>query len=229
MAEKKGRGRGKKAESGPDGFFDFGPPYAGAPGEGIECGCDEAGRGSAAAEVYVCAVILDPARPIEGLADSKLLTAARREELAREIKLKALCWRIDKASLEEIEKLNVLHATLLAFERAVRGLKIRPGRVLIDGNKSPKMPGMQVQSIIKGDRIVPAISAASILAKVARDEAMAGYHLLYPGYGFDVHKGYLTKEHLQALSRLGPCPIHRKTYRPVEILIESQDESTGLF
>ncbi len=229
MPEKKGRGRGKKAGGETGGLLDFGPACAGGPGEPVECGCDEAGRGSAAAEVYVCAVILDPARPIEGLADSKLLTAGRREELAREIKLKALCWRIEKASLEEIEKLNVLHATLLAFERAVRGLRVRPGRVLIDGNRSPKMPGMQVQSIIKGDRYVPAISAASIMAKVARDEAMAGYHLLYPGYGFDVHKGYLTKEHLQALSRLGPCPIHRKTYRPVEILIESRDESERLF
>ncbi|MDA8085082.1 MAG: ribonuclease HII [Nitrospiraceae bacterium] len=228
MPKKKGKGREKPVAEPDGGGLDFGQ-YLNAVDGAIECGCDEAGRGSAAAEVYVAAVILDPGRPIEGLADSKLLTAARREELACEIKLKALSWCIEKASLEEVEKLNVLHATLLAFERAVRGLNIKPGRVLIDGDKAPKMPGMQVLCVIRGDRLVPAISAASILAKVARDEAMMGYHLMYPGYGFDVHKGYLTKEHLQALSRLGPCPIHRKTYRPVERLIESQPGSTGLF
>ncbi len=204
----------------------FGPQFYIADGV-IECGCDEAGRGSAVAEVYAGAVILDPEHPIEGLADSKTLTAARREELARQIKLNALCWAIEKATLEEVEKLNVLHATLLAFERAVHSLSIKPGRVLIDGDKAPRMPDVQVLTIIKGDQQVPAISAASILAKVARDEAMAEYHKIYPGYGFDVHKGYLTKGHLQALSRLGPCPIHRKTYGPVEKLIES--ESTGLF
>lgn len=231
MREKKVTGRGKPArkhgchrETDPGiGFGDF---FYIADGV-VECGCDEAGRGSAVAEVYVGAVILDPERPIEGLADSKLLTAARREELFREIKQKALCWNIETATLEEIERLNVLHATLLAFERAVLGLRVKPGRVLIDGNKSPRLPGYQVLTIIKGDQLAPAISAASILAKVARDEAMNEYHRVYPGYGFDVHKGYLTKEHLQALSRLGPSPIHRKSYAPVERLIES--EQAGLF
>ncbi len=177
----------------------------------LECGCDEAGRGAGAAEVYVGAVILNPERPIEGLADSKKLTARRREALSDQIKLHALSWRIEKASLEEIEKLNVLCATLLAMKRAVEGLKIRPDRVLIDGNRTPQMD-IPVEAVIKGDDKVPVISAASILAKVARDQAMMHYHRLYPQYGFHVNKGYFTKEHREALRKYGPCPIHRKTY-----------------
>ncbi len=180
----------------------------------IECGCDEAGRGSGAAEVYVGAVILDPKRPIEGLADSKKLSARRREALSEEIKLYALSWCIEKASLEEIERLNVLHATLLAMKRAVEGLSVKPGRVLIDGNHVPKL-SVPAEAIVKGDDKIPAISAASILAKVARDHAMLEYHLLYPEYGFDVHKGYFTGAHMEALRKHGPCPIHRRNYAPI--------------
>jgi ribonuclease HII len=145
----------------------------------IECGCDEAGRGAGAAEVYVGAVVLNPERPIEGLADSKKLSSRKREALSEEIKLYALSWCIRTASLEEIERLNVLHATLLAMKRAVEGLKIRPQRVLVDGNHVPDLD-IPVEAIIKGDDKVPAISAASILAKVARDQAMVECHRLYP-------------------------------------------------
>jgi len=180
----------------------------------IECGCDEAGRGSGAAEVYVGAVILNPEHPIEGLADSKKLPAWRREALSEEIKLYALSWCISTASLEEIEKLNVLHATLLAMKRAVEGLSMRPQKVLVDGNHLPAFD-IPAEAIVKGDDKIPAISAASILAKVARDKAMVEYHKLYPEYGFDVHKGYFTREHLAALHKYGPCPIHRRTYGPV--------------
>lgn len=184
----------------------------------LECGCDEAGRGAGAAEVYVGAVILNPERPIEGLADSKKLTARAREALSEEIKRYALSWRIEKANLEEVENLNVLQATLLAMKRAVEGLNITPDRVFVDGTHAPKME-IPVVAIVRGDAIVPAISAASILAKVARDDAMVEYHSLYPEYGFDVHKGYLTRGHLQALREYGPCPIHRKTYAPVRELL----------
>ncbi len=180
----------------------------------LECGCDEAGRGSGAAEVYVAAVILNPERPIAGLADSKKLTSSRRETLSEEIKLYALSWCIATASTEEVERLNVLHATLLAMKRAIEGLTIKPDRVFVDGNHSPKID-MVVEAIVKGDAKVPAISAASIIAKVARDQAMVEYHRLYPEYGFDVHKGYFTREHMDALRKYGPCPIHRKTFTPI--------------
>jgi ribonuclease HII len=177
----------------------------------VECGCDEAGRGAAAAEVYVAAVILNPDRTIEGLADSKTLSARKRDILSKEIRLYALSWCIDKASVEEVERLNVLQATLLAMKRAVEGLKVRPDRVLVDGNRKPRLE-IPVEAIVKGDAKIPAISAASILAKVARDRAMVEYHHLYPEYGFDVHKGYLTKGHVEALRKHGPCPIHRKSF-----------------
>jgi ribonuclease HII len=183
----------------------------------IECGCDEAGRGAGAAEVYVGAVVLNPEHPIEGLADSKKLTAHRRESLSEEIKIYALSWCIRKASLEEIERLNVLHATLLAMKRAVEGLKIRPQRVFVDGDHVPDLD-IPVEAIVKGDDKVPAISAASILAKVARDHAMLEYHRLYPQYHFDVHKGYFTREHMAALYKHGPCAIHRRTYAPIRQL-----------
>jgi len=183
----------------------------------IECGCDEAGRGAGAAEVYVGAVILDPAHFIEGLADSKTLSAPKREALSEQIKMYALSWCIRKASLEEIERLNVLHATLLAMKRAVEGLSITPDRVLVDGNHAPDLD-VPVEAIVKGDDKVPAISAASILAKVARDHAMLEYHRLYPEYHFDVHKGYFTREHLAALHKHGPCAIHRRTYAPIRQL-----------
>jgi ribonuclease HII len=185
----------------------------------IECGCDEAGRGAGAAEVYAGAVILDPQRPIVGLADSKKLTARRREALSDEIKQKALSWCIATASLEEIEKINILHASMLAMKRAVEGLHVRPGKVLVDGNHLPRLE-MPAEAIIKGDDKVPAISAASILAKVARDRAMVEYDQQYPEYGFSVHKGYFTKVHMQALRQFGPCPIHRKTYGPIRELLE---------
>jgi len=177
----------------------------------IECGCDEAGRGSGVGEIYVGAVILNPEHPIKGLADSKKLTARRREALSEEIKLHAMSWCIATAGLEEIERLNVLKATLLAMKRAVEGLKIRPDRVLVDGNHAPELD-VPVEAIVKGDAKIPAISAASIIAKVARDKAMVEYHGLYPEYGFDVHKGYFTKEHLEMLRLHGPCPIHRKSF-----------------
>ena len=186
----------------------------------IECGCDEAGRGSGAAEVYAAAVILDPGRPIIGLADSKKLTAARREALSGEIKLYALSWCIETASLEEIEKFNILHASLLAMKRAIEGLKIRPDRVFVDGNHAPKLD-IRIFAVVKGDDKVPAISAASILAKVARDRAMIEYNRLYPEYGFDLHKGYFTKAHMEALRVHGHCPIHRKTYAPIRELLGS--------
>lgn len=177
----------------------------------VECGCDEAGRGAGAAEIYVGAVILNSEHPIAGLADSKKLTARRRETLSEEIKLHALSWRIERASLEEIERLNVLHATLIAMKRAVEGLKIKPDKVFVDGNHAPRLD-IPVEAIVKGDAKIPSISAASILAKVARDQAMIEYHRIYPEYGFDVHKGYLTKEHLERLRICGPCPIHRKSF-----------------
>jgi ribonuclease HII len=183
----------------------------------IECGCDEAGRGAGAAEIYVAAVILNPEHPIEGLADSKILSARERETLSKEIMLYALSWRIEKASLEEIERLNVLHATLIAMKRAVEGLTIKPDKVLVDGNHAPTF-NIPVEAIVKGDAKIPSISAASILAKVARDRAMVRYHRLYPEYGFDGHKGYFTKEHLKMLRLYGPCPIHRKTFSRVMTL-----------
>jgi ribonuclease HII len=184
----------------------------------IECGCDEAGRGAGAAEVYVGAVILDPERPIDGLRDSKKLSVRKREALSKEIKLHALCWRIEKATLEEIEHLNILHATLLAMKRAVEGLGVKPDKVLVDGNHAPSLE-IPTEAIVKGDDKVPSIGAASILAKVARDQAMVEYHDLYPEYGFNIHKGYFTKEHMEALCQYGPCPIHRKTFAPIRKLL----------
>ncbi|MBA4373518.1 MAG: ribonuclease HII [Thermodesulfovibrio sp.] len=186
----------------------------------VIAGVDEAGRGSGAAEVYVGAVVLNPERGIKGLADSKKLTKKKREALSEEIKMHALSWYIATASVEEVERLNVLQATLLAMSRSVQGLSLRPDRVLVDGNHAPRLD-MPVRAIVRGDDSVPEISAASILAKVARDQAMLDYHHCYPDYGFDVHKGYLTRLHLEALQRYGPCPIHRKTYAPIRALIET--------
>lgn len=185
----------------------------------VFCGCDEVGRGAGAAEIFVCAVILDPAKPIEGLTDSKKLTALRRQVLAAEIQEKALSFCIATASLEEIERLNVLHATLLAMKRAVEGLHVKPAKALIDGNRAPCL-AIPTETIIKGDLLIPAISAASIVAKVARDQVMINYHDLYPQYGFHHHKGYFTKEHLAALKKYGPCPIHRITYGPVKAVLD---------
>jgi ribonuclease HII len=188
----------------------------------LECGVDEVGIGSAIAEVYAAACILDPVRRINGLRDSKQLTADRRKQLSDRIKSRALDYCIAKASLEEVNELNVFGATMLAMQRAVAGLKLRPDVVLIDGNRMPKL-SIPARTIIKGDAKVRCISAASILAKVARDEAMLLYHEQFPNYGFAENKGYLTEFHLATLKEFGPCPVHRKNYAPVRALLEGAD------
>ena len=181
---------------------------------GLTAGVDEAGRGPLAGPVVAAAVILDEKNPIAGLADSKKLTALRREKLFDEIRAKALCCSIAEASVEEIDRLNILQATLLAMRRAVEGLRLKPGKVLIDGNRIPVMDVL-AEAIVKGDALIPAISAASILAKVSRDRWCAELHQLYPQYGFAGHKGYGTAEHLAALREHGACPQHRRTFAPV--------------
>ena len=181
---------------------------------GLVAGVDEAGRGPLAGPVVAAAVILDDLQPIKGLADSKLLTPRRREKLFDEIRAKALCCSIAQASVEEIEELNILQATLLAMRRAVDGLRLKPNLVLVDGNRLPVL-AMRSEAIIRGDALVAAISAASILAKVQRDRWCVELDLQYPQYGFARHKGYGTTEHLTALRLHGACPQHRKTFRPV--------------
>lgn len=181
---------------------------------GLMAGVDEAGRGPLAGPVVAAAVILDDLNPIMGLADSKILTALRREKLFDEIRAKALCCSIAEASVEEIEQLNILQATLLAMRRAVEGLRLQPKLVLVDGNRLPLLT-IRAEAIVKGDALVPAISAASILAKVHRDRWCADYDQQYPQYGFAQHKGYGTAQHLAALREHGACPQHRKTFRPV--------------
>ena len=182
------------------------------------CGVDEVGRGAGAGEIYCAAVILDPLAPISGITDSKKLSAKKREVLAREIREKAIAWCIATASLQEIIDLNVLHATMLAMQRAVEGLPIQADKICIDGNQAPQLNGT-VETVIKGDLKIPEIGAASIIAKVARDQKMVELHESYPEYGFDKHKGYLTKRHLEALQRHGPCEIHRVTYAPIRKLL----------
>lgn len=181
----------------------------------IIAGVDEAGRGPLAGPVYAAAVILDHKKKIPGLADSKILTAAKREELFKHIQEKALAWSIAFADVVEIDRINILQASLLAMKRAVETLSIQPELALIDGNICPKLVCV-TQAIIDGDKLEPAISAASILAKVARDEEMARLALFYPEYGFAKHKGYATKEHLAALHKHGPSPIHRTSFMPVK-------------
>lgn len=181
---------------------------------GLMAGVDEAGRGPLAGPVVAAAVILDDLKPIEGLADSKVLTALRRERLFDEIRAKALCCSVAEASVEEIEQLNILQATLLAMRRAVEGLRLKPQLVLVDGNRLPVLP-MRAEAIVKGDSLVSAISAASILAKVHRDRWCTQYDQAFPQYGFAQHKGYGTAAHLAALRLHGACPQHRKTFRPV--------------
>ncbi len=181
---------------------------------GLMAGVDEAGRGPLAGPVVAAAVILDERHPIAGLADSKKLTAGRRERLFDEIRAKALCFSIAQASVEEIEQLNILQATLLAMKRAVEGLRLKPTKVLVDGNQLPVL-SMMAEAIVQGDSLVPAISAASILAKVHRDRWCATIDEAYPQYGFSKHKGYGTAQHLAALQLHGACPEHRKTFRPV--------------
>ncbi len=185
----------------------------------IICGVDEAGRGPLAGPVYAAAVILDTARPIEGLADSKKLSEARRDALAALIRQRAAAWAIAHASVEEIDTLNILRASLLAMKRAVLALHVPPEEVWVDGLHCPDT-GLPSRAIVKGDNTVAAISAASILAKTARDEAMVELHARYPQYGFDAHKGYPTPAHLAALREHGPSVMHRRNFRPVQELME---------
>ena len=186
-------------------------------GFGLLVGVDEAGRGPLAGPVVAAAVMLDDRAPIRGLRDSKQLTALARERLFEEILAKALCCRIAQASVEEIDRLNILQATLLAMRRAVAGLRLRPHLVLVDGNRTPAVD-MPVRAIVKGDMTVPCISAASILAKVHRDRLCAELHERHPEYGFAAHKGYPTPAHLAALRAHGPCPEHRRSFAPVREL-----------
>ncbi len=186
--------------------------------DGLVAGVDEAGRGPLAGPVVAAAVILDDLKPISGLADSKVLSASKREMLFDEIRAKALCFGIAQASVAEIEELNILQATLLAMRRAVAGLRLKPKLVLVDGNQLPQLP-MQAQTMVRGDALVAAISAASILAKVQRDRWCIELDQQYPQYGFAQHKGYGTAAHLAALRVHGACPQHRKTFRPVAELL----------
>ena len=178
------------------------------------CGVDEAGRGPLAGSVFAAAVVLDPANPIEGLADSKVLTEAARERLALQIRERALAWSVAVASVEEIDTINILRASLLAMRRAVESLGMQPSEVWTDGLYSPAV-AFTCRAIVKGDSKVSAISAASILAKTARDADMCELDKRYPQYGFAHHKGYASPEHLAALKEHGPCEIHRKSFEPV--------------
>lgn len=190
-------------------------------GQQFVAGVDEVGRGPLCGAVVAAAVILDPARPIEGLADSKKLTEARREQLYDIICERALAWSLGRAEVEEIDQLNILHATMLAMQRAVAGLVPAPTHALIDGNRCPKLP-CSAEAVIKGDSKVAAISAASIIAKVSRDREMVELDHIYPGYGIAIHKGYPTPAHLDALARLGVTPIHRRSFGPVRNLLETK-------
>ena len=179
-------------------------------------GVDEVGRGPLAGEVYAAAVILNPDDPIDGLRDSKKLSPKRRSDLCIQIKQRSLAWSISFASVEEIDKLNILNATLLAMERAIAGLDILPEIALVDGNKAPSLKGIEVFTIIKGDQKEPCISAASIIAKVARDERLMVLDHIYPKWGFKRHKGYGTKIHIEAIKKYGITPLHRKSFEPIK-------------
>lgn len=181
---------------------------------GLVAGVDEAGRGPLVGPVVAAAVILDPRKPIAGLADSKTLSPRKRERLFHAIQANALCCAVAQASAAEIDQLNILQATLLAMRRAVSGLRLSPRLVLVDGNRLPVLP-MRAEAIVKGDATVAEISAASIVAKVHRDQICAALDALYPAYGFARHKGYGTAEHLAALALHGPCPEHRRSFRPL--------------
>lgn len=184
------------------------------------CGVDEAGRGPLCGPVVAAAVILDPARPIAGLADSKKLSEKRRVALAAEIREKALAWCVAEASVEEIDRLNILRATYLAMRRAVEALPVVPGHALVDGNRAPDLP-CPVTTLVKGDSLSLSIAAASIVAKVYRDRLMQAADLRFPGYGFGRHMGYGTPEHQEALQRLGPTSFHRTSFSPVKALIQN--------
>lgn len=187
---------------------------------GLLAGVDEAGRGPLAGPVVAAAVILDDENPIEGLADSKQLTERARERLFDEIRAKALCCAIAEASVEEIDRLNILHATMLAMRRAVEALRLKPAKVLVDGNRLPVLK-VAAEAIVQGDAKVQAISAASILAKVHRDRLCLQLHELHPQYGFAEHKGYPTPEHLAALQAHGACAVHRRSFAPVRAVLEA--------
>jgi ribonuclease HII len=187
----------------------------------LVCGVDEAGRGPLAGPVYAAAVILDPARRVNGLADSKVLDAERREVLAARIKERAIAWSIAFATVEEIDRINIFHASMLAMRRAVEGLPVRPDEAWIDGNQSPKL-FCNAKTFVDGDAKHKPISAASILAKTARDAEMTALHDRHPEYGFDKHKGYGTPEHLQALGRVGPCVIHRRSFYAVGVFYQGK-------
>ena len=178
-------------------------------------GVDEVGIGPLAGPVLACAVILDPAQPIQGLADSKSISEKRRQALAEEIQQRALSVSIGRASVEEVDELNVLKASHLAMRRALAGLSLEPDHVLVDGNKLPEMD-YSAEAIVQGDKTVDSISAASIVAKVTRDEELIALALDYPGYGFESHNGYPTAQHRRALRTMGPCPAHRRSYAPVQ-------------
>ena len=184
----------------------------------ILAGVDEAGRGPLAGPVVAAAVVLGDSCSILGLADSKTLSAPRREALAGEIREHASAWALGMASVEEIDQMNILQATLLAMQRAVQGLGTAPDLVLVDGNSAPRL-SCPVRTVVRGDATIQSISAASILAKVARDAILQGLDAVYPGYGFAIHKGYPTAAHRQALHELGPSPVHRRSFAPVRQLL----------
>jgi ribonuclease HII len=186
---------------------------------GLIAGVDEVGRGPLAGDVVAAAVILDPARPIAGLADSKLLTAARREVLHELILTHALSTAVARASVHEIDSLNILHASMLAMHRAVTALHVQPAFVYVDGNRLPRWQ-YKSEAVVQGDNRIAAIAAASIIAKVTRDRELTALDAQYPGYGFAQHKGYSTPMHLQALRQLGPTPIHRRSFMPVKELLD---------
>jgi ribonuclease HII len=186
----------------------------------LTAGVDEAGRGPLAGPVMAAAVILDPQRPIAGLADSKKLSERRRDALETEIMEKALAWAVARAEVEEIDTLNILHASMLAMQRAVAALDPAPSLALVDGNRCPSALPCRAEAVIKGDQSVPAISAASILAKVARDRELVKLEQLYPGYGFARHKGYPTKDHMACLEQFGVTPVHRRSFGPVRRVLK---------
>jgi ribonuclease HII len=192
--------------------------YIPVPQTGLIAGIDEAGRGPLAGPVVAAAVILDPEKTIDGLADSKILSEKKRLALYRIIQERALAWSVAEASVAEIDQLNILQATLLAMRRAILQLPVQPEHVLVDGNQLPVI-SMPAQAIVQGDRMIPAISAASIIAKVHRDLIMQEYAKEFPGFAFDLHKGYGTRQHLAELARFGPLNIHRRSFKPVRDLL----------
>jgi ribonuclease HII len=195
-------------------------PAPSLPTVSLLCGVDEAGRGPLAGAVFAAAVVLDPQRPIRGLADSKVLPAAVREKLAERIRSRCIAWAVASASVEEIDSINILRASLLAMRRAVEALGMEPEEVCVDGLYTPDI-AFKCRAIVRGDSLVRAISAASILAKTARDAEMTRLDERYPGYGFANHKGYSTPEHLAALKLFGPCEIHRRSFEPVHVLLQA--------